>query len=140
MKIGTSSSVSSKLRPGTSVRTMMKASTVPIGTAITVMPAATASVVQSARQKSGSSKHEPVGVERELARRREERVAEEALVDHQQDRAQHQHDRDARSPARRKAAAPRPARRLGRPVRGGHLPPLDALRDQPTLHRRFATS
>jgi hypothetical protein len=34
---------------------MMKASTVPIGTAITVMPKATASVVAKARQKSESS-------------------------------------------------------------------------------------
>ena len=53
-KIGTRISGSSRPRAGTSVRTIRKASTAPSGTAMTVMPAAIATVVKKAVQKSSS--------------------------------------------------------------------------------------
>ena len=54
-KIGTSTNGSSQERPGTSVRTIRKASIAPRGTAMTAMPAAISSVVPNAVQKSPSA-------------------------------------------------------------------------------------
>ena len=87
--------------PGTSVRTIRKASSAPSGTAMAAMPPATATVVQNACQKSGSVEDEGVGEPgSSLGRGIEERRRQEALVDDQRQRRRHGQRGDAEDEAR----------------------------------------
>ena len=94
---------------------MMKASSVPIGTAITVMPGRDLERGLERPPEVRVLEDELVGVERRLGGGREERVAEEALVEDQEERGEHQHRRhqdrgqaQGRPPRHPRAAPPRP--------------------------------